>query len=190
MLFFGLFYRRRLNSRVEPFHCAKTQRRFDSCACIAGQLVNISMVGIRLKLAFPKSSIRFIGQNYHCSYFVSWIFGGLKIYFGVISNSDTSSLTDFYPFFSPQFEHLREPSNAHWIVLVVLVLSLVLIVSVNWGVKAQPSPVVQSVCWEHLTMLICSQIDTSLTRPFVLILILLCQKMSTFHHLLLHLDPV
>lgn len=43
-----------LDSRVEPFHCAKNNTDSICVLFIAGQLVNISMVAVRLALAFPK----------------------------------------------------------------------------------------------------------------------------------------
>lgn len=126
-----------------------TQIRF-VCFVLQGSQLTFQWSAFDSRQRFRKSSIRLIGQNYHCLYFVPWIFGGL-LWCDFQQRHEPSHIFLFlflFFYFPANSNIYAKPSNAHWIVLVVLVLSLVLFVSVNWRVKAQPSPVVQSVCWE------------------------------------------
>lgn len=81
--FFGLVLQTQTKLQTpSPFYGAKNDAGFGLCAFIfAGQLANVSVVDIQFILAFAKSSIRFIGFNYHRFAFLFFgIFDGLHLF--------------------------------------------------------------------------------------------------------------
>lgn len=106
-----------------------------------GQLANVSTFDIHNSVR-EKAVLGLSDWTTVVLYFVLGIFDGLHLWrFFSLAWFPTAARAPsrFQPI------HVRKPSNAHWIVHVVLVLSLVLTVCVNCRVKAQRSPAVQSV---------------------------------------------